>query len=654
MRLWKMDEDELVKSIQGLIKEAADVQRAWQNRAKDSFKFLAGVQWSHEDEEVMKEQGRPLVTFNYVAPMVNLVKGMEADARKEITYNARHTNVDGLAEALKEILDYMRDEGEIEYHEADSFEDMLACGMGWTESLMDFEEHLDGTYKTEQVPPHEMTWDPLAKQKNLRDRKWHCHSQRMYPSEIYDMWPDKRREVEASIEASDDHTGVDPEESEEINVTDPTRYDEENGYEGSNRPYKRPRVHRIQWRESVKVWRMPDPRQPGEWITLTERQMKKARPMLEAAGTRTIEQKQKTYYEAFIVGEVLLEKRLLPIQSGFNINCLTGIKDKSKNQWRGMVEDLKDPQSWANKFFSSFMEIIASNSKGGIIMERDASDDQAAFERSWAKSDGVSYVKTGAIQRQKIMPKPSAPYPQGTSDLMRYAVEALYRVSGLNPDMMGYTDSAEVGIVQENRRKSAYKVLSPYFDALGHYRKVQGRIDLDYIKSFVPVQRMVEILGPDMAQYAMMIKQMDVISTRIEVSESAMSDHNRMITWSFMSTVVPQLLQLGVTVPKEIIEYSPLPSGLKDKWMKQIENQEKAQAQESQAQAQLQQMVQQLALARETTEIEKLQAEIEKLIADVQKSLASADESRADSIEAMAHAAQMGMEVQTGMNMFGG
>jgi hypothetical protein len=62
---------------------------SWRKQAKEDFDFLAGEQWSEQDKATLKEQLRPIITFNRTNPIINAISGMEIQNRQEVKYFPR-------------------------------------------------------------------------------------------------------------------------------------------------------------------------------------------------------------------------------------------------------------------------------------------------------------------------------------------------------------------------------------------------------------------------------------------------------------------------------------------------------------------------------------------------------------------------------------
>ena len=625
MKIYDLDDNVLARRIQKEWKSARSVQSDWRDETKEDFNFVAGHQWADDDLTKLKEEKRPPVTFNRCNPIVSAIIGMEANQRQETKYVPRENSDSPIADATTQIVNWVRDYGEIDIEDSMAFENMLTCGMGWSEIFMNYDTDLDGKICLETIPSLEMAWDTSAIKRNLTDSKWSCRGKKMTSDEILERWPD------ADIEIITDQTEMD---SPSVHVNNaPNFYQDENGTSGSPDKKETTILH-FSWYESVPVYRAPNP-QTGQIEKISNedyKNNKEAIKLAESLGIRFVKQQERKYYQAFVYGDTLLEKGVAPCQTGLHYKCMTGKRDHIKNEWYGIVRMMKDPQRWANKFFSQFMDIIAANSKGGVIVEETALGNKAKeFERDWAKTDKISIVSDGTISGGRIMPKPSPNYPQATDRVMQFSISSIYDTTGVNLEILGMADRDQAGIVEESRKKSSYTILAPYFDSLKSYRKQTGLALLEYIINYIPISRITQVLEPEMQPLAQSIKQLDTRSINVIVAESPQSDNNKLITWSFMTQILPVLIKMGVPIPPEIIEYSPLPATLTAKWVNLMK--------QSQQPSPEKQMQQQMMMADKQAQIQHTQS---------QSAL-----NQAKSQESQVNAQQKVVETIRGKNVFG-
>lgn len=601
------DDPEIAKKINTLWKKARTDHADWRKQAEEDFNFPAGHQWEEADLTKLKDQNRPVVTFNRCNPILSAILGMEANQRQQVSFNPRGNTDTGLSDAINFVAKWAREYGETEFEESQAFEDMLTCGMGWTNTYVDYDEDLDGKICQEMINPFQMEWDPSAKKRNLTDAGWKCYGKKMAPDEIKDRWPDAEIiwDEDQLRDDNDDEDGkADAHESK------PEKYTDAAGNDGTNKD--KVTVLQFQWFEKVPVYRVALPTSP-QIFTMPREKYKKLEPYLTKQGAKSIEQYQKKYYEAFVFNDTLLEKKDCASQTGYTFKCLTGKRDKMRREWYGIVRLMKDPQRWANKFFSTFIDIIDANSKGGMLIEEGAVSDVRKFEEDWAKADSVIWMRQGAISGARIKEKPRADYPQAVDRLMQLAIQSIYDCTGMNMEMLGLADRAQPNVLEETRKKSAYTILAPFFDSLRAYRKEGGVILIEYIKNYLPINRIVEVLEPEYKPYAQTIKNMDLAQMNIVVSESPQSDNHKMIVWAFISQIAPQLMKAGVPIPPEILDYSPLPAPLTEKWKGMIQKGSGQNPEQQKMMQEMQQMIQKL-----QSENQQLKSKREEKMAELQ------------------------------------
>ena len=128
----------------------------WRDEAEKCFGYVAGDQWSDEERADLENQLRPDTVFNRTEVFVSAVCGLEALNRNEVQYIPRKVGdipASGAADLLNAAAQYVNDDCEGEVAHSSGFKDAVICGMGWTETRMEYEENPDGTLReTREIP----------------------------------------------------------------------------------------------------------------------------------------------------------------------------------------------------------------------------------------------------------------------------------------------------------------------------------------------------------------------------------------------------------------------------------------------------------------------------------------------------------------------
>lgn len=552
------DDDDLVQWVWQLYKDAQDHSSEWRDEAKESYDYRAGRQWSDEDKSELDDKQRQAVAFNRVGRTINAVVGTEINNRQEIRYLPREQGDVKPNEMLTGAAQWVRDETGAEDEESDAFGDLCTCGMGWMETRLSFDEDLDGAILMERVDPLEMYWDQSATRRNLFDMRWVMRVKPVDKAELDELWPGV--DIEPNKAPWD---GVD-EVSRRDHVYPQDAYENSHATSGF-RLREKIRVAQLQWYERETVYRVQ--LGPGEVEDIDQETFDRLKPQLDIAGIRYIKQKRRVAQQAFIAGGTLLESGEGPYRDGFTLHCMTGTRDRSRNVWLGLVHAMKDPQMWGNKIYSLFLDILAKNSKGGIVAERAAFDDPREVEDKWARSDSIIWTREGGVTNKKFEPKPGVQFPAGMDRLMGIAWEAVDDVTGVSPEFLGLTNKNQPGVVESQRKQSGHTILAPLFDALRQYRKGQGKALLYFIREYISDGRLIRILGKDgTEQYIPLIKDESTGRYDVIVDEAPTSANQRERVFLVLSEMLPLVAKMGIPMPPEILDYAPLPSGLVAKW----------------------------------------------------------------------------------------
>ena len=567
------------------IKDSSGFCGKFHQSARDDFAFVAGDQWTPEDKAKMETRKRPVVVFNYSEKMVDAVCGSEVSNRQEATYHSRTMGSDPLAEMMTYAAKWVRDECQAEDEETDAFRDALICGMGWTETKMDYSEDPNGMPIVSRIDPIEMRWDPAAIKPGLSDRRWDAQGVWMDNQLITLRWPDA---VAAS--AGDDTTDGMLQHIQEGNRY---RDDDATDEDQNDRRVDQTLVWSMQCVENEPYYRVEDGQ--GGIQDVDVKLFGKIRKKLDEVGLKYIRSWKRVYYHGFMSGDGLgtvYQFGPLPIQVSFTRQCITGKRDRNQNYWYGLTRVMKDPQRWANKWLSQIMYIINSNAKGGLIAESNALMDIRKAEEDWASSDKIVLLKEGGLN--KIKERTMAAYPAGLAQLMEFALNSLPQVTGINLEALGLADRDQANVLEQSRKQAAYGLLAPIFDSLRRYRKNHGKLLYYFIQKFIADGRLIRVIGPGYEQVVPLMRVPDSFQFDVVVDSSPAAPDIKNQTWSALMQLIPSMLKAGMPIPPTLLSYAPIPTQLATQWQQFLAQAQQQGPNPQQLQQQLQQMGEQM------------------------------------------------------------
>lgn len=634
----EQDDDELdtLSRVKQAKKEADKAQGEWREEARTCYGFVSGDQWTDQDKSALEEMLRAPVVFNRIGPMVDAVAGSEVNNRQTVQYIPRQVGDRGLNEVLTGAADYIRDACDAEDEESDSFLDATICGVGVTETHLDYVDSEEGAILIDRRDPLSMRWDPSAKKRNLSDRKWHQREEWLDKEDIEAKWPDAELEQATDWGADSDDQGPHDQTMAWLYERDATGYDKKTG---------KYRVIHHQWFELERyhVVLDADPMTGQQrMIEVPEGDFAKLEERAAALGMpiKSVAKHRKLFKQAFVTGNTVLEEGPCPCNR-FTYHFITAKRDRNKGTWYGVVRPMLDPQRWANKFFSQLLHIINTNAKGGLVVEESATDNHNKLKQDWAKADSVVTVNDGAISGGKLMPKPVANVPPQINDMLTFSISSLRDVTGINLELLGMADRQQAGILEAQRKQAAMTVLATLFDGLRRYRKEQGRTLAMFIRDYMSDGRLVRIVGGDGTErYVPLVRDAIALDVDVIVDEAPNTINRKEQTFAVLMQLMPQLQQMGVPFSPQLLEYTPLPAAMVDKWKQLMDEQAqqpkqpspqeltaqanvlKAQTGAQQAQNDMQLAQARIPIEMQELDVRRLEAQVNQLTAMVQGMLA--------------------------------
>jgi hypothetical protein len=448
---------------------------------------------------------------------------------------------------------WVNDQCHGEDEDSEAFRDATICGIGATEMKMDYESNPDGNIVIERRDPMKCFWDPASSKKCLEDARFTFYADWMDNKEIEDTWPGKTSSVTPWDRLDEGNR--------------PQNADLQFLYKDTDTDFEKHKdqslviQYQCYWRETY--YRVLDPA-TNQLVSFDAQKYGKIRKAYKDAtgqDLQAVKQMRRVYYRGFYCGRTELEYKKSPYQEGFTFKFITAKRDRNRKQWYGIVRAMMDPQRWANKWLSQILHIINTNAKGGAFVETNALKDPRKAEEQWASSNPLIELSEGGIN--KIKERAPAATPTGLDKLMTFAFESLPFVSGINLEALGLANREQAGVLEAQRRKSAYGILAPLFDSLRLYRKHQGKMLLFFIREFISDGRLIRVLGQGgQTQYLPLMKKSDSVEYDLIVDQSPHSPDFKEKTWEAMKEVLPVMMKEGIPIPPSLFDFAPLPANV--------------------------------------------------------------------------------------------
>ena len=554
--------DLTVEDIHKDWQQATEGLAQWRTETKESYDFASGHQWEADVLAQLEEEERPAITFDRTGVFIDAVSGMEINNRQAIKFLPVEQGDIRVNEVLTQTAKYYENDCSAEDEDSEAVRDAVICGIGCTETMMHYEKNPEGAPIVVRRDPLSVWYDPTANRRNLSDGRFVFHGDWMAKDEALARWPGATLSGEPPDNVPRPHMG-DRAFMYRENATDT---------EHQGQVF----VLQYQCWKLREVLRLRDPH-TGKLVDLTPTQFRAAADIFEMTLGRAPAEKQdyvktrkKAYYRAFLSGAEILEQDELEVKD-FTVKFITYKRDRNQRMWYGLVRSMKDPQRFANKWLSSITHMLNTNAKGGAFAEVNAFVDPRKAEEDWARPNPLLLMKEGAVSGHKIQERSQAQFPSGMDRMMLFAFNSMPFVTGLNLEVLGLADRDQAGVLEAQRRQSAFGILAPLFSAIREYRKARGKLLLAFIQTFVPAGTLVRIVGSAGEQYVPLAK--DSLTYDVKVDQAPDSLDYKKQVWDALGQIIPPMMKAGYPVPPEVLNFSPLPSDISEKWVTWIKEQ---------------------------------------------------------------------------------
>ena len=593
----KLDDKSYVQRVNGWFKAAEKKEKDHRDEEQEDHGFVSGHQWKDEHKRVFEQEQRPVLTLNFVLPIVNAVCGEERLNRQEIKVYGRSPEDDGGAHVMSELIRWVIDECSGDYAISRAFRHAVAGGRGWLGVKMNFLDDPLGKIDVEHVKYSEMYVDPVSEKADISDARYIIREKWLTEDEIYATWPDKADKIKSYKEAiSPEGVGM---------STEITRRGDAYKSEGDVEVYRAKdgtwRVWEV-WHCEIQPGAIAVNPETGAIEELTKQELETIQKQKQQAQAKVAELTQglqqaqalgipprpegmaqlqaaqqeaqplqhverpiKLFYQGYVCGDVVLDRAKAPIRrlKRFPYVPIFGLWDDEDECWFGIVRPIKDAQRQHNVEQSAILHWTQVSPKTGWVGPKGSFVDRRRWETMSSKPGFIGEYNPSRGKPEQVRP---AAIPRHIVELAGTRLQSMRDISGVNVDLLGSGVKETPGVVMELRRKQAMTVLQTLFDNLRLARRVLGEVLIAYIQEYVADDRKVRIVGQMGAQWVPATSDLQFSTFDAVVEDSPDTPTDKMATMHILQTTLPMLVKSGLPVPPSIVDTLPIAPHIKQEW----------------------------------------------------------------------------------------
>lgn len=531
------------------LKGALDYIGPWERDALKSFRFAALKQWDDVDERKLISEHRPPLVFDKTRVIIDSVAGTEQMNRNEAKFYPRNLQGEDIddqaAEAYEELHRWIRQTAMIAQQESQAFRDALICGVGCTDTFMDYHGSPQGRLVTQRVPIFQVLWDPDAVDMNFRDADFVIRDKWIAEEEFKELYPDY-----SGYKISDTHEqGIFARAFARVTNRDNAAYSgRQSGATYYDPHRKKVHVWEYQVRRSMPYVYILVPTAEG-FMPLEVKKSKKDEVLqdvheqvealrLEGGLPEGVEITYNDFFKheyqrAIVAGKEILEQEEDPI-GDFSLKFMTAFEDWSEPQTKryfGLMKPMRGPQEFYNKFLSQAIHIWSTSPHGALLYEPGFFINEEEARTQIAQPDAMIPVNHGQLStgKPKFERLEARTSFSGSEPLFQVAQASITDASGVNPNVTA-------GLAQDVRRAATsalqliqqqnMSTLAGPFDSLKLYHHDHALLALSFAREYFSDDIIVRVLGPAKAQLTQLTRD-EMVETYDIVIEEAPTSPNR-------------------------------------------------------------------------------------------------------------------------------
>lgn len=199
---------DLVREIDRKVIVASAKVEEWNKEAKEDFNFALGEQWTAEEKTKLEDQGRPVLTFNKIEPLIDLVCGHHTENKARIKAHPEGGEDKLFSEVADKAINHVDKMGHLNFKEDICFEEGAICGKSYLELGQVYDKDpINGDLVFRNDEPYAILVDPDSKEYDLSDARYLIKLTKLSKSRLIELYPKKESIIKTFNISMDDSTG---------------------------------------------------------------------------------------------------------------------------------------------------------------------------------------------------------------------------------------------------------------------------------------------------------------------------------------------------------------------------------------------------------------------------------------------------------------
>jgi hypothetical protein len=588
------EDTEVISGVFTHFKQCLECEQESIEKGQKSWRFYFGDQWEESAKKHLESQKRAALTINEIARYIDELSGYQRQQRSDIHYMPVEGGDQRVADILNILSKTILSSCYFHREESKVFMNQAVPGRGCFNVWVDNSKDVRGDIVVESYPFDGVLFGAHEKEDGSDAEVLFKH--RLYSlAKLKQLFPEKADEIKGDFESL---TGADTLKHTDISAD---QYDESESthsmpyavgqYKMADKDRKQYRLLERWLKIYVPISIAAIPQK--DWYVSLYGWKKSDVQLLRSLGVVGVVDKtiQKIRITRTVGNVVLSDENPADLPSDeFYVVPVYG--KKYGNEFRGKVEDAKDPQRQVN--FRASQSIDIGNRMCAYLWWYDDTTFQTPADEKKFRENSSTPGSVHKVNDVNNTPKKEegVKFPGEIVELGRDASAKVGEMMNITPTASGANTSGEAYLQQQKIRLTGNEYL---FDNLKFSKQRLGRLIISLVKRYYSPARIMRIVnnraqteevqvgGQPLGNYTeeeltSLLQQADLDKYDVVVGESAESPTARMATEQLLLNMV----KAGQQIPPEIlIEVADLPQEVKTKLITSMQQAAAAAAEEA-------------------------------------------------------------------------